>query len=216
MHTRLIALTVCLLACGVWSWGAEKNPGKNPVGGSENEQATLDFVNAHHAELGKLLAKLKKNQQPQYADALKELSRTRERLERMQQKQPERYELELAIWKLDSTIRLVVAQSVTRPDDHDRERLVSLIEERDALRLQLLQFDQVRLQERLKRIQEQIDKQQSGDGAVAAASEADRLTAEVRTKSRTMKTAVKRQRPADQQDEPAEKTAPQKSDEPGK
>lgn len=122
----------------------------------EGADAALAFAATHHPELGGLLRQLQKANPRAYGDAIDEVNRARERLERFAERQPERYPLELAEWKLASQIRLLVARMTMKDDPALLAELESAVRQRHAIRLQLLQEEQQRLQQRLTRIEEQI------------------------------------------------------------
>ena len=64
----------------------------------------LAFARTHHPELAKLIGRLKKSgTKGAYEKALGELSRTVRRLEPIKRGNPERYEMQVALWKLEST-----------------------------------------------------------------------------------------------------------------
>ena len=74
----------------------DRNAAANPKADQE-EAASLDFVKEHHAELASLLTVLKQRNAAQYKAALRDLNRTRLRLEQLRGRSEDRYEVELEI-----------------------------------------------------------------------------------------------------------------------
>jgi len=89
-------------------------PAKGPKGlqgfTPEREAAALTFVRAHHPELAELLDRLKTRRPQEYQKAIRELFRASERLAQSQEQAPQRYEMELSEWKLQSRVQLLVAR----------------------------------------------------------------------------------------------------------
>ncbi|PQO36488.1 hypothetical protein [Blastopirellula marina] len=131
---------------------------------SESEQArreelAFDLVRTHHPELSTLLRPLKRLRPRQYEAAIRELSRVSERLTQIQQRQPERYEIELALWKSKSRIQLLTAQLQMTPDDDKlREKLRSTIAEQIVSQRQLYEFEKARLAQRIEFLDAQLEK----------------------------------------------------------
>jgi hypothetical protein len=70
------------------------------------QQAALEFVKEHHPQLNTLITRLKKREPAEYHKALDEVHSTLERLQRLQTRDPQRYEVDLKVWKVESRIRL--------------------------------------------------------------------------------------------------------------
>ncbi len=124
-----------------------------------DEDATLAFAKKHHPELAVLLTQLRESRAREYKAALADVNRTRERLERAAERQPERYPLELAEWQVNSRIRLLVARLAMSDDPALEAELRTALKERQAIRMQLLQEEQERLSERLARVEKLIRQQ---------------------------------------------------------
>ena len=122
--------------------------------------AALAFVKQNHPELATLLRSLKKNKERAYLRALKQLYTTSERLARAKERySPERFEVELEAWKLDSRIRLLAAQtSLSRKKDLKRQReLQRALHERIDIRVRLMRLDIDRLQKRVGKLAKTLD-----------------------------------------------------------
>jgi hypothetical protein len=122
------------------------------------EAAVLAMVKQHHADLESLLTRLKKTSPAQYTQAVRSLFRISVRLAAIQERDMARYELELEKWKLESRVQLLGLKAVRDPGsqmiaDQLRDSLKQL---RDA-KLQLLLLERDRQQQRLAKLQAQID-----------------------------------------------------------
>lgn len=174
-----ILLSVAVLV--VWgplafSQPEPKKPGPRvPAGAPEvslimtpgREAAALKFAQLHHPELEKLLVHLEKSNPAEYKRAVRRLYQDSERLARTAERSPERHELELDAWKLDSRIRLLVARMSMSDNVELDGQLKSLLHERVQLRLQQLQSERERLQARLANIDESISQIESDPEAAA-------------------------------------------------
>ena len=123
----------------------------------QREAAALSFVRHHHSELADLLVYLKRDNPREYEKAVRELFRTSERLALAKEKDEERYQSELEIWKLESQIRLLVARLTMKPDDPAmREKLRKLLLDRVDLRIERQRLERDRLAARLERFEADI------------------------------------------------------------
>ena len=136
-----------------------------PVVTPEREAAALTFVRRHHPPLAELLIHLEEQDKRQYQRAIRDLFRTSERLAQLQERDADRYQFELRVWKIQSRIQLYSAQLAMQEDPAIRQRLKEALREQDEVQRQLLQRERQRLSERLKRIDEQLNamKTRSGD-----------------------------------------------------
>ena len=165
----------------VTATAGEKTTGKSPrqpvsqiVITPAREAAALTFAQTHHAELAKLLSRLKRRNKTQYERAIRELFRTSERLARLQEVNSGRYLSSLKMWQLDSRIRLLAARMTMSNAPKLEAQLKTLITERQDLRLEQLQQDRDKTQARLDRIDESINKI-TQDRELAAQNELIRL-----------------------------------------
>ncbi|MGC3969423.1 MAG: hypothetical protein QM775_19310 [Pirellulales bacterium] len=123
----------------------------------EREAAALTFVRAHHAELADLLDRLKTRRPQEYQKAIRELFRASERLAQSQEQQPQRYELELNEWKLQSRIQLLVARmSMNRTPEIEAE-LRSLLTEQIGVHRELVKFTHERAAARAAALQKELE-----------------------------------------------------------
>lgn len=125
----------------------------------ERQAAALKFAELHHPELHDLVNGLKESQrrQAEYQKAIRQLYRDSERLARLKERVPSRYELALKQWQLDSRLRLLVARMTMSAGEPELQaQLEDLLEKRLETRLALLKHDRKRLAARLARLDEQI------------------------------------------------------------
>jgi hypothetical protein len=147
----------------------------------EQESVALEFARQHHRELAGLLQQLKRSNPQRYENAVVELYRTSERLSRLQERSPERYESELEIWKLDSRIRLLAARASSGETDAIRQEIKQLLLKRNRVRAAQLEADRERLQTRLERMSETI-KRLRNESEETAERELERLLRAARTR----------------------------------
>lgn len=122
----------------------------------EREAAALSFVAQHHPELDVLLAHLKSADSAEYARAIRDISRAREKLEQSRTRDESRYEIELQQWSNQSRIDLLAARIKMAPTDEHRAQLRTLLEERVELKASLLRLERDRLEERLLKTEQQL------------------------------------------------------------
>ena len=127
----------------------------------EREAAALEFVRDHHPELVDLLKGLKNSHPAQYQAALRQLFQTSERLAKIHEIDPQRYELELKLWKIKSRIQLLAARSSLGRDPEIEAQLKSALAEQAQVQLQELQMDRDRAAERLNKIDASIEQFQA-------------------------------------------------------
>jgi hypothetical protein len=132
----------------------------------ERQAAAMKFAELHHPELFQLLQGLKQGRRPQYQQAVRQLYNDSERLARMKERVPSRYEFLLAEWQLDSRLRLLVARMTMSAGDPELEaQLQELLKKRSETRLALLQLDRERQAARLAKLDDQIQELESDQDA---------------------------------------------------
>ncbi len=142
----------------------------------KTEAVALGFARQHHQELADLLRQMKLHKRSilQYRRAVRQISAARDKLERIKQRSPDRYRLELERWKLDSRIRLLAARMTMSKDASFEDELKDLLLERTNIRLQQLKQERERLQKylgraetRLLRIEKDIELSETDPEAAA-------------------------------------------------
>lgn len=128
----------------------------------ERQAAALKFAELHHPELHQLIQGLKRGNRPEYQKAVRQLYSDSERLARLKERAPDRYELALAEWQTNSRLRLLVARMTMSTGDPELEaQLDDLLQKRLDARLNLLKFDRERHAARLAKMDEQIEQLES-------------------------------------------------------
>jgi hypothetical protein len=168
----------------------------------EREAAAITFVRQHHSELVDLLNQLKESKPAEYQTAIRELFQTSERLAQLREQDPERYELELAAWKIKSRIQLLAARSTMSADKAFEDQLHAALVEQGEVRLKLMKLERDRTAQRLEKLDKNIAQYQSSQAAEIQ-RQFDRLLKNIVGSREQIKAA--------QQDKPMPKTGP-KSD----
>jgi len=154
-----------------------------------NEEAALEFARRHHPELAKLLGPMKSALPRDYQKAIRELDRVSDRLTRMETRSPERYAIEIELWKAESRLRLVAAKTVMLDDDERREQIERLVNERNGLRIRLYEFERDEAAQRIVQLDRQIESLKSQESQ-AVRKEVDRLVNSARSSAKRVKTRL--------------------------
>lgn len=132
---------------------------------AEEEQALrrkaelLVFAEQQLPQLRTLLNTLETKRPKQFRTAILNLSRDEERLSKLKDRDPERYEWELKQWKINQRIQIATAKLTLRGESPEsKQELKDLLANRNELRQQLLQLDLKRAQERVARVEDQLQK----------------------------------------------------------
>jgi hypothetical protein len=131
----------------------------------EREAAAITFVRHHHPELVDLLNQLKESKPAEYQTAIRELFQTSERLAQLREQDPQRYELELAGWKVKSRLQLLAARSAMSADKSFEDQLHTALAEQADIRLKLMKLERDRTADRLEKLNKNIEQYQSGEAA---------------------------------------------------
>ena len=136
---------------------------------ADSTAAAVAFAVAHHPELVPLIDRLRSEAPGEFAAAVADLDRTRERLAKLRDRQPEKHDAALAEWKLSSRIRLTLARLATSPSAESEEELRQLVRQRAEARLVPLRAERNRITARLDKITAQLEAfDRDPDAAVAA------------------------------------------------
>jgi len=146
-----------------------KRPGKKERQNSEAKSLTFEqeaelaivFARKHHPELADLVEQLKAGSPAEYKRAIRELSNTNHRLERMKKRSEKEWDLALRAWKLDSRIRLLAARYKMELNPDLEHELKSLLHKRTDIRLMQLEQERMQLLQRLERVDELARRLQS-------------------------------------------------------
>ena len=158
----------------------------------KREAAAVAFAQQHHPQLAELLTRLKASHPDQYTKALRELDKTRTRLEKAREIDADRYAILLREWQLDSRVRLLAARITMTTSEELETELRQVLTERHDVRLQLLTYDREKSKTRLQKVDEQIAEHvQNRESSIDREFDRIKKTAEVRKKPVT-KPASKR------------------------
>lgn len=172
-RNNLLALMVlaCVAFWGTASDAQTKNRETKPelVITPEREAAARMFAQRHHPELIQLLDKLQQDMETRYGQAIRQLYQASERLARTKERSEQDYELQLSLWKVDSRIQLHAARlSVSRNSRADELKdLETLLKERVLVRREIYEREREKLQTRVDRLDESLDRLSDVDRAVA-------------------------------------------------
>ena len=158
----------------------------------QREVAAVGFAQQHHPELALLLGRLKESHPDQYTKALRELDKTRTRLEKAKEVDADRYAILLREWQLDSRVRLLAARLTMSTSEELETELRQTLTERHDVRLQLLTYDREKSKTRLLKVDEQIAEHvQNRESSIDREFDRIKKSAEMRKKPVT-KPAAKR------------------------
>ncbi len=182
---------------------ADKTPAKKPASieaskadnepiSPKRETEAVVFAQQHHPQLADLLTRLKASHPEQYTKALRELDKTRTRLEKAREVDTDRYAILLREWQLDSRVRLLAARITMSTSEELETELRQVLTERHDVRLQLLTYDREKSKARLQKMDEQIAEHvQSRETNIDREFDRIKKTAEMRKKP-VAKPAAKR------------------------
>ena len=156
----------------------------------KRETAAIKFAQQHHPELAELLNRLKASHPDQFTKALRELDKTRDRLEKARENDAERYAILLHEWQLDSRVRLLAARLTMSTSEELETELRQALTERHDVRLQLLTYDREKSKTRLQKMDEQIAEHvQSRETSIDREFDRIKKTAKMRMKPVTKPTS---------------------------
>jgi len=121
----------------------------------QDQQLAMEFAREHHPELFRLLEQLQKSRPAEFSRGVRDLHQQTQNILRSKEKNPQRYESQLAAWKLDSQIRVLTARWTRTKDQSLEKQIRELLAQRQELKKSQLEADEKRLQEQLRRIEEQ-------------------------------------------------------------
>ena len=122
----------------------------------EREAAAIAFAGQNHPELATLLTNLKQNNPTEYRAAVSELDRVVERLAAMKPKNSQQHDSALALWKMDSRIRLLAARLTMSDNPAVEAELKAAVREKVELTLAERKAERERLQKRVEKLDQTI------------------------------------------------------------
>ncbi|MBL8814483.1 MAG: hypothetical protein JNL58_00530 [Planctomyces sp.] len=130
-----------------------------------SESRVLEFAKEHHPELAGLLEQLRTSRSKEFNKAMRELSGQVQKLDRIRERTPARFEHELGLWKNESQTRLLVARWVMSQDPELEKEIRGLLKQRHEMKLTQLKLDRDKLTERLKALETQVETAESDPDA---------------------------------------------------
>ncbi|MFK7734675.1 MAG: hypothetical protein AB8B50_01520 [Pirellulaceae bacterium] len=181
----------------------------------EETLATLAFVGEHQPRLLKLMKYLERKQPAQYQQALREMGRSKTRLESLKKRDEEMYSIELELWQLRSEQRLVAAELATQEKPArlkaGEEELEQLIVRESKKNLERLDLLHQKAQSQVQRLELQIEKSEAnqaswvqkqlktwGNRIQKQAAQSSAANREQRSKTKASKKAKRDNNPAGQ------------------
>ncbi|MEP3480629.1 MAG: hypothetical protein ABJZ55_15370 [Fuerstiella sp.] len=122
----------------------------------ETEKKAIEFAQQHQPAMASLVKRLRNKSPEAYDKAIRELSADAVRLTKFEERQPQRFQSELELWKVDSEIRIQLARWTVSGSDRVEVILRRLLTKRQGLRRQRMEVERQRLQARLEAIDEQL------------------------------------------------------------
>ena len=124
----------------------------------QSEADAIGFVQEHHPELVALLQSLKSMRQREYEMAIREIVRTKKRLEPQAKRDADLYALELDAWKLKSKIDLLMAKAIARDKSLDQVALSELLSQQVENQKKRWKHEQATLTKRQEQLAELLKK----------------------------------------------------------
>jgi len=122
----------------------------------EREAAALTFVQRNHPELADLLAVLKTSQPEEYDRAVRDIFRTLDRINLIQDRDPLQYDLEVAAWTAQSRVQLLAAKLKMGSTEELLRKLRDALTAQNEAKLALLTHERQKVADRLTKIDADI------------------------------------------------------------
>lgn len=123
-----LMLTLCLPAA-IAQKSATADDTQTATSFEQSEKEAIEFVQEHHPELVSLLESLKSMREKEYQVAIREISKTKKRLDGFAKRGPDIYVIELDAWKIQSKIDLLVAKGIAREKEVNSDVMRGLLTE---------------------------------------------------------------------------------------
>lgn len=125
----------------------------------QREETALAFAKKHHPELEKLLRQLRGMDQKEYAKALRELYRVSERLSALESRAPHFYQVQLDLWKANSSATLLAARLQLNPGNEDlRQEFRAALERKLETQKRVNEEELARARERVERLEQNLER----------------------------------------------------------
>lgn len=157
------ALTIFAAAISAQDAAPARSESRTPASvtrKADRERLALDFVRRHHKELAEVLGSLRERNPEEYAEAIRELVRARENLDRIRRRDPDRAVLVLDTWKAGSRVHLLTAYLISKPDSRRDAELREALADQLTAQLALQKYDRAQLRKRLDQLDQSIRRQE--------------------------------------------------------
>ena len=191
-------------------------PAERPTGfasatveSSGDEKIALAFVKDNHPELASALPQLKERHPKEYQKAIHDLANNERRLAKLKERDSALYELELALWRLDSRSRYLAAK-MSMSDDRGAlaEKLRATVAERADLELKRKELVRDQIRRRLEKLDAEIERQKSDRSQTIERQVAKMLESADKSPKRSKGGSAKKNKPRDAApDKPRKKAA---------
>lgn len=123
------------------------------------EEVALAFAKKHHPELEKILRQLRGMDQKEYAKAIRELYRVSERLSLLESRAPHFYQVQLDLWKANSSATLLAARLQLNPGNEDlRQEFRAALERKFETQVRVNAEELARARERVQRLEQNLER----------------------------------------------------------
>jgi len=127
------------------------------------ESDAIAFVTEHHPELVSLLQSLKSMRQKEYDMAIREIVRTKKRLDALAKREPELHSMELDAWKLKSKIDLLMARGIARDKSFDKAVLRDLLSQQLDNQKKRWRHEQTTLSKRQEQLTDLLERTEGSE-----------------------------------------------------
>jgi hypothetical protein len=135
---------------------AKRTGSKRASADNQSEQRALELVSNHLPDLGKLLQRLKSDNQRQYDLAIRDLAKSAKRLEYAKSRDEDLYEIEVEILKSQSSVKILAAKLKVRDSDSGRKQLRQSVRRQLNAEIAKADYTVRLLKERADKAQEQL------------------------------------------------------------
>jgi hypothetical protein len=140
---------------------ADAEKGAAAENASDREKAALAFVRDNHPELAQLLEQLKPMKPADYNRAVREIYTVSKTLAALKERDPQRYELGLEMWKSRSRVELLTAKLIRSPSPELEGQLREAVAAQLDVELRQQRLEREQTEARLKKLNANIERLES-------------------------------------------------------
>jgi hypothetical protein len=131
-----------------------------------DEESVLNFAEREQPQLFELLKFLRQKRPSSYQQALRETGRTQQKLENLQQRDPELFQIDSQIWKTRSKLSLIAARLSVKHSSDLEDQLESLVKDLDSQEVARIRLMRDRAAKQLEKWDSQL-KDRTADGSTS-------------------------------------------------